>query len=845
MNNTNADNTRKFNNILNTFFGHNFYNRYWILLVMYLRKKNLLYVEPNYKGNDEDKLSATYSRFSLTEDVFKKDFSHLFADEDVQDWTVVGKIQSNPSLKKISDTFKDASSTGAPSVNGLDAFAEMVKFDSAALMMIDVANALISLDDTWYNDNFLSLFDQTCRRVFALSDIDMHIQPAEITRFGASLLGKIEGRLYNPFAGLGSYGVIMKDRMEYYGEEINPVIAAIGNLRLMASYVDGEIQVCSAMKDRMYCDAAIATPPFGVKVPYEERFDQGMHDYETLTLLKFAYLDVRSVTIVTQHVCFGGGYCRNLRMNLLSKDCVDMIITLPAGVFNNTGVQTSVFVLSPNHSHPGYIRMVDATKCFTPKPKKGISLNVIEVLAILNDKDSIHSKMVSAKEIEAHDYSFDPMAYMDIQVPNQEGLKLVSLSELGEFYHDRAPRDKKVGKFATFSRLSSANKLKIYGPDDFVEAELPNSAVEISKDCVLLSGARGLRGVCLHTEGELLYGHSGYICFVPNDRELNPLYLILQLQEEYVQRQAGVSSMSNLSIDGFKKLQIAIPIKDDGSVDYERQETIVADYHNQLIKKLGVEVEGLKTQRSSEFHRDMRIRKHQLGQRLNEILPAADVLAYFISSQDGPFRKEDLISDCAKISIEDYAQKLFINIQDLTELISHLTDDESFGTPEEISLVKFTKSFLERKFTESYEAVLLPISDADACEDFKIKMAVSDLMDVFNNIFENAKKHGFKDADRKDYAIRLKIEKTVVGEKDMVRLSVANNGQGLSPNMNAEKLFTWGEGNGTGIGMWHVRNIIEHYGGEIHFHQYDDTDDGFGIEFEILLPLIKSEDHEG
>lgn len=108
---------------------------------------------------------------------------------------------------------------------------------------------------------------------------------------------------------------------------------------------------------------------------------------------------------------------------------------------------------------------------------------------------------------------------------------------------------------------------------------------------------------------------------------------------------------------------------------------------------------------------------------------------------------------------------------------------------------------------------------------------------MFENLCTNASKYGFINPDRKDYAIRITISNTVVDNTPMVRLVIDNNGAPLPKGMSAKKMFTWGVGKGTGIGTWQARHIIEHFGGNITFHQKE-SDDGFNVGFEIVLPLV-------
>ncbi len=844
MTNSTSNSNRIFNGILDKFCGYNYHNPYWILLALYLRKENKLSVEADYKGPKVNELSPTLTKISFANEYCKEDTDHLFEGNSAFSLTVIGKIDGDPCLQKIIEVFRNSTTVKESTLDsGIATLVEWGKEDAAAAMLIEITRSLLAIDSQWLEENYISLFDQTLRRVFALMNLEEHFQPFELTKLASSILGRVQGRVYNPFAGIGSYGVALSNwSEEYLGEEISPIISAIGNLRLMASYVNGTILTSRAMIEQPYCDAAIATPPFGVKVPYEETYDQGTNDYETLTLRKFAHLHRRSVTIVTDHVCTGSGYCRALRQDLLKMGCVDMAVSLPAGIFNTTGVKTSIIVLDPNHRHPQAVKFVDATSCFTTEGLRK-KLDVSEVIAILNNADSEFVRMVSDADIVAKNYSFAPHHYVDFDIDVPDGCQLVALAELGEFSRDKSSDVEKFGKFASFQSLVTTNQLKVFTPEDFKEREIPQRAIRITEDCIMMVAMRGIRAVYVKADGETLYCQPNYFTFRTKVDGLLPLYIVSQLNKPYVQKQLEL--MGNIgNVQNLSQIKIAIPVLSDQSVNFEAQEAAINEYHDSLIKELGMEVEALRVQRLEEYQKDMRMRKHRIGQRLNEIIPSSNVLADFIASQKGDFNKTVIVSTYSQTNLEDYAHKLCDEIASLADLISHFTDEKSFGEPENIDVIEFAKAYRVLHDNGQYEiAVRSQIVGQD--EELEngnhgsmvVSIAKEDLLTVFENIFANAVKYGFIDPDRRDYAVRITLSKTVFDDKPMVRIVIDNNGALLPKGMSAKKMFTWGVGKGTGIGTWQAKHIVEHFCGIINFQEIDSAE-GFHVGFEILLPLV-------
>lgn len=847
---TNAINTnvRNFNAILDNFCGYNYHTPYWILLALYLRKENKLSIEENYVGPNINILSHTLTEASFARDLWENNISHLFKKQPANSLTVVGQIAGNVDLQNIVNSFHIKPFRAIQTNSLAESIVEFGKEDAASAMLIETAFALLNLDSQWFEENFLSLFDHALRRIFALTNLDQHFQPLELTSLASSILGRGHGRVYNPFAGIGSYGIALRNSTDgYLGEEVAPIISAIGNLRLMASNVNGQIQTKRALLEKPSCDAAIATPPFGVKVPLDETYDGCTDDYETLTLRKFAEMSVRSVTVVTDHVCTAGSYNFALRKELVSMRCVDTIISLPAGIFRTTGVKTSIVVLDSDHTHKGSIKFVDASNCFTLDDNKR-KLDVSAILAILADSSSALVKMVSYSDIIANDFSFNPRHYLDIQIEVPEGFQLKSLGELGEIVRDRASDTESFGKFASFQSLVTTNRLKTFTPEDFVEKELPPHCVRISQDCVMMSGARGLRGVFVRPGEETLYCHNSYVTFIPTASNVLPLYIVSQLNEPYVLKQAELlasgATSGNLTRDALLKIKIAIPTNGNNKYDLVHQESTIQGYQDSLIKELGMEVENLRTKRLEEYQIDLRMRKHRIGQRFNEIIPSSIVLAEFIASQNGDFNKSAIVSDFSQTNLETYARKLQEEIASVADLISHFTDEDSFGEPENVDIIAFAEEYQRRHINDKYSIVVTApnLEQEENINDTKpgalsVNISKDDLSNVFENICSNASEDGFIDPNRHDYAVRINIFNELVDGTPMVRIVIDNNGAPLPKGMTANKMFTWGVGKRSGIGTWQARHIIEHFGGSITFQQKD-ADDGFNIAFEILLPLL-------
>ena len=255
------------------------------------------------------------------------------------------------------------------------------------------------------------------------------------------------------------------------------------------------------------------------------------------------------------------------------------------------------------------------------------------------------------------------------------------------------------------------------------------------------------------------------------------------------------------------------------------------------------------------------MRRSALLQVMNEVLPAARRITKFISSQEDDFSKKSIIAERSQSTLEDYVVKLFNNVEKVNALITALTEETRFNSPEIIEIDTFITNYKRSKLADNYDLeyfghnsllddIVPDISDEPliAVTDqgnpvfilpspITVYIARDCLTTVFDNIIANAVKHGFTKPERKDYAIRIEFRNTVIDDRDMVEFIVANNGEKLPVGMSADRMFTWGVGSGTGLGSWQIKNIIEHFGGSIKFIQYDDKADGFNIEYRFTIPM--------
>ncbi len=101
------------------------------------------------------------------------------------------------------------------------------------------------LNNNWFDDYYVTIFEELLLKISSNQNSYEFIQPTEITKLISELSGYKQNEfVYNPFAGAASYAVGMNISSEYYAQELNPKVWAIGTLRLLAHNIKIDNYVC-------------------------------------------------------------------------------------------------------------------------------------------------------------------------------------------------------------------------------------------------------------------------------------------------------------------------------------------------------------------------------------------------------------------------------------------------------------------------------------------------------------------------------------------------------------------------------------------------------------------------
>ena len=643
------------------------------------------------------------------------------------------------------------------------------------------------------------------------------IQPLEVTRFIIRLADiHPNSNIFNPFAGLASFGVFLDQSQQYYGQELNQRVWALGTLRLMAYNQAPSLRfVCDDSllnwpNQSEKFDLIFANPPYGIRL--NQQF--GKNDPNIRTIEQFLIeKGVNSlnetgklITILPQGFLFRRTSEKRLRQYLIEEDLIDTIISLPGGLLSNTGIPLVVLVINKSKKTPRKVRFVDAKSyviSISPNEKRlnDYSLNNV-VHRVNQNSDAV--RIVDNSQIIESDYNLNVNRYFQKSI---DGIKLGDICEVLKGKRSELPDT---------GRLIRIRDLK----DDKVDFKLDISQIEVSglrtpnlrriaESCLLLAIRwKTLKPTLFEFSDTPIYLNLDILCFKVNEEIADTAYLINELYADYVQEQLESYRLGG-TIPFIRKedlLEIVIKLP---SLNEQRAKVQGIEELSEKIKVLQFERNAIEHGKEINQFNEFASLKHTLGRPRQNILDWTDNLLHFLSL------KRDGFESLNKAFFEFYETDILSALKEVKRDINFMTD----------ILEKGENGFV----VEEYEKTLVSLSDINILINelssngfnFKLKKLILVgeklkergvygniilLKTLIDNLLTNANKYGFK---KKTAGNEVVFELKEVD--DFLSMEVRNNGNPFPKNFDKEKFITKystaDSKSGSGLGGYDIHRI--------------------------------------
>ena len=244
------------------------------------------------------------------------------------------------------------------------------------------------------------------------------------------------------------------DTIAYFGQELNTSTYNLARMNMILHSVSIENQHLHnadtldqdwPTEEPTNFDAVLMNPPYSAKWSADKGFlqDPRFSNYGVLapkSKADFAFLlhgfyhlkDDGIMAIVLPHgVLFRGNAEGKIRKSLLESGCIYAVIGLPANIFYNTGIPTTIMVLKKSRSTKDVL-FIDASKCFTKGKNQNLMTDdhIQKIVDAYIKRENVgkFTHIADFAEIEENDFNLNIPRYVDT-FEEEEPIDIVELSK--------------------------------------------------------------------------------------------------------------------------------------------------------------------------------------------------------------------------------------------------------------------------------------------------------------------------------------------------------------------------------------------------------------------------------
>lgn len=716
-----------------------------------------------------------------------------------------------------------------------------------------ICHLLSTIDNDKFEEYFPEIFDYVLRDYYnsKAKHGGYDISPTVISQLITGLANVSKNAsIYNPFAGLASFGVSFPRSINYFGQEINESNASLGNLRLLAHYkaeykelVQGDSINNWNPKGEKY-DLVVTNPPFGLKGITND-------DNQKITIEQFIIenglkaLKKKGKLITTVSLNFLNTEMirvKKLRKYLIDNDLIETVISMPSGLLKHTAISFAILVINKNKTHKNKVKLVDAT-FFTEMSENKYS-KVLDYKAILDvvtngylpkiintafgevDESPAHT-IISNSIIKETKYSLNIARYF---LPEIDGVKLSMFLDKMSFTRENRLNDDSKGKYISIKDLS--NDPINYGLEiknlNEVHSKIKN-AYKLTKDCLLIAkvGNKLKPTYYKHNNKSVFFINPNIVAFIVDINQVDLDYLIMELNSDYVEEQVFAfntgAAIQHITARDLLDIKIELPSIELQKQKVKKQQYRIWSEQMNLVKETKAKY-GIDIADENSFLR------HKIAGRLKNIRGSFNRLNTIIEEQLKdmvPNLEELQAHPKLKNTFSDYLEIIKRDLEIITQEVRKSGSDIEIKTSKigDINIVDFISKYVNEIKNDQNKIFDLSINvDQTLLDENKVKSVIIRgdeklLNQMFDNIIENAVKHGF----RNKMSVKNKIDILFMYDFDdnEVQINFSNTGETLPEDYSHDAFIRkgskTGENAGNGIGGWLINEIMKKHNGKFGF----------------------------
>ena len=631
--------------------------------------------------------------------------------------------------------------------------------------------------------------------------------PRELSILAEAFIGNDAKNAIVPFGGIMNFATEFDDFNHIDAYEFNRQTWQIGMLRLGLAGVASKVRFFTNNIERWPSDkydTIISMPPFGIRI----KMATPSANYETTTteeaelIAPSRFIESTNengvcVAFAPASLLFGEASKRRFRQWAVEEKIIDTVILLPNSILPDAGIQLACVILRKIPYHVGAVRMIDASGFYTNYQHRNL-IEIGELMEAYHSDIEKVSRTVSYKEIQDLDYSWNVKEYFQEAQMCPDGFNTSRLEDLISLPHLENATIRDKGLVVKVSDLSDDWSRPYVHLENLEQENVPRGYSCLDREAILISTIRTLKPSIIKASKECpVWVNPNILAILPNDM-VDAEYLCMRLAD--LKMPTIGTGIPHISKTYLMRQKIVYP-------EFSVQKSLFSEGARTfaLAKAKDMGLQEVIDQMKADYINEVRARKHDMKTPMTQLRNTLT-----------------LIKEMAGEIPEEYAYRLnkYVERQQkamdvLSNIVTHIADEDEFATPEIVDIESVLKSFEIQtdKYAIEYHRDKASLSEAGIDTPY-LKIGKVDFIRLSQNIVSNAIKRGFVGSCYAEYALHI----TLSVQDDFFVIDFSNNGKPLPEGMDKVRYGTKGakgaNSDGSGTGGYIVKSITQHYGGD-------------------------------
>lgn len=380
-------------------------------------------------------------------------------------------------------------------------------------------------------------------------------------------------------------------------------------------------------------DLIICHPPFGLKLSEDIgdttnnylQFGSSREAYLLYIQLLLSRLNPQGLGIIvipngflnsTEQVAIA------IRKYIVENDLLEMVISIPSGIYQSNFVSTSILVLNRKKisGKKGKLTFVNTASIYATALDESLipsmAYNTIKDIDSLKNIEMVQ-QTVSNLDVKINEYNlhlpFYINSYLDkIESLKKEGVNVESLGNVVLNVNFSTYNGNKEFKIVTTKELSRNNKEPFLKTENLAFTNKAGGKILNQTSIILAKNGGKLNPTIFKYNNEPIVANHNLIVLVPNEELINPEYFVQILEHQIVKEQLNARlkgvAQQYYSLDDLKEILIPLP-----SLKEQLANIILSE--KSLVTKLEKDLVDIADQKKETEYAILSALRHSFGQK--------------------------------------------------------------------------------------------------------------------------------------------------------------------------------------------------------------------------------------